>query len=367
MSQDRTGPRRNEMGREGKKSAVTTWRKTPHVDAAAARTSSKSQGKKAEAPRKGAAKNGKVSEAGRWSNLWRLHRQFGRESLQRLLATPAASLMTVLVLGIALALPAALSLTLENLKTVAGNSNVTSARISLYLENQVSEKDARRMREDLLKDSGIAAAVYISPTQGLAEFEKYSGLGDALRLLDSNPLPGVIEVEASDSSPLAVSNLQNRLKRVDGVAELRVDSEWLKKLNAIVTLGDRILTGLSVLICLAVLLVVGNTIRLLVVNRRDEIRVIKLVGGSDGFVLLPFLYSGFWYGLAGGVLCWLIVACLWLAVSGPASDLATLYQSTFRPEFPGLNMTLLLIGGGAFMGVSGALLSSWRQLRDIDP
>ena len=360
-------PRANRPDRKG---AVTTWRKTAPVAAAESGKSSKKSKSSpvTEKPVKsGAKKSGESSALIHWKTLSRLHQQIGKEALGRILATPIASLMTVLVLGIALSLPAALSMTLDNLRTAVGGGEVTSVRVSLYLKSGTDNAKASRMREDLASDKAIAKAIYISPTQGLAEFEKYSGLGEALRLLDQNPLPGVIEVEPVDTSPLAVGNLQNRLVRMGGVEEARVDSEWLKRLNAILTLGGRILTGVTLLIVAAVLLAVGNTIRLLVLNRRDEIRVIKLVGGSDGFVILPFLYSGFWYGLVGGVLAWLIICMLWLTLSGPASQLATLYQSTFRPGFPGLGMTLLLVVGGAGMGIIGALLASWRQLRDIDP
>ena len=353
-------PARNRPDRKG---AVTTWRKTASVGATNSR---RKPAPKEKTPRK-IGSSSADSAASHWKHLWLLHRQVGKDALARMLVTPVASLMTILVLGIALSLPAALSMTLDNLRTVAGSGDMTSVKVSLYLGNRIDDAAAVRIREELARDKAIAKAVYISPAQGLAEFEKYSGLGAALQLLDGNPLPGVIEVEPADTSPLAVSNLQNRLVRMTGIEEVRVDSEWLKRLNAILSLGDRVMTGLTGLICIAVLLAVGNTIRLLVVNRQEEIRVIKLVGGSDGFVILPFLYSGFWYGLAGGVLAWLVVFVGWLTISGPAGQLATLYQSTFRLDAPGLGLTTVLIGGGAAMGVIGALLASWRQLIDIDP
>ena len=240
-------------------------------------------------------------------------------------------------------------------------------RLSLYLEKGVNQSRASSIREDLASDPAVRKATYISPERGLKEFEKYSGLGEALSLLSSNPLPGVIEIEPIDTSSLAVSNLQNRLVHIGGIQEVRVDSEWLKRLNAMLELGNRILNGVTLLIVTAVVLAVGNTIRLLVANRRDEIRVTKLVGGSDGYVMLPFLYSGFWYGLLGGVLGWIMTACLWLLVSQPATHLASLYHNAFRPSFPGMDITLLLVVGGALMGVLGALLACWRQIRAIDP
>ncbi|WP_281645859.1 permease-like cell division protein FtsX [Parendozoicomonas sp. Alg238-R29] len=353
-----------------RKAAVTTWRKTPPSQSV---PESKKKPPQKKTPGRKTASRGKAqkghtsSALGHWKILIALHRKVARDALSRILETPLASLVTVLVLGVAMSLPAALSMTLDNLRDVAGSSQVTSVRVSLYLASRITDDQASRMREDLASDQAIKRVIYISPSQGLAEFEKYSGLGEALRLLDNNPLPGVLEVEPKDSSPLAVSNLKNRLIRMGGVDEVRVDSDWLKRLNAMLTLGDRILTGVSILIFLAVLLAVGNTIRLLVVNRKDEIRVVKLVGGSDGFVILPFLYSGFWYGLLGGLLASVMASALWFAVSGPAQELASLYQSSFRPSFPGLEICLTLMLTGMVMGVLGAFLSSWRQLRHIDP
>ncbi len=306
-------------------------------------------------------------KAGTWKSFWRLNWRMGSDALKRLALTPVASLMTIMVLGVALALPASFSVMLANLKMAAGGENIASARVSLYLDSGIDDKQALRLCADLMRDTAIQSAVYISPSKGLADFEEYSGLGEALRLLENNPLPGVIEVEPKDTSPLAIDSLKNRLKRTGGVVEVRVDSAWLKRLDAMLELGERVLIGLSLLICAAVLLIIGNTIRLLVVSRSDEIRVIKLVGGSDAFVILPFLYSGLWYGLAGGVLCWLIISSLWFMVSGPATELAVLYQSSFRPGPPDSTTSLLLIGGGALMGILGAWLASWRQLRQIAP
>ncbi len=353
---------RNRPDRSERKSAVTTWRRTPPAGGDTGSTARSTTGPAAGSARRKTAS----SSAQHWQTLFALHRQVSREALVRILATPVASLMTILVLGIALAFPAALSMTLENLQEASGNASAI-VRVSLYLDSKTSDARALDLRRELQKDPAIREVVYISPRQGLMEFEKYSGLGQALKLLDDNPLPGVLEVEPVETAPLAVSNLKNRLVRLGGVEEVRLDDIWLKRLHAIVTLGERVLNGLITLVVLAVLMAVGNTIRLLVVNRQDEIRVIKLVGGSDGFVILPFLYSGFWYGLLGGLLAWLMTAGLWFLVAGSANAVATLYQSTFQMNFPDLLTFIVLVSGSALLGVVGAFATTWRQLRHIDP
>ena len=349
-------------GKPERKSAVTTWRRTAPTGAALVAESSAPK----KTNRKVAKKKSSGSSAQHWKTIFALHKQVAKEALSRMLVTPVASLMTILVLGITLALPATLSMTLDNLQVAAGNTS-SVVRLSLYLDANVSNSKALALKQDLQADPAVRQVTYISPKQGLAEFEKYSGLGQALKLLDENPLPGVLDVAPKDTTPLAVSNLQNRLVRLGGVDEVRVDNEWLKRLHAMLELGERALNGLTTLVVLAVLLAVGNTIRLLVVNRKDEIKVIKLVGGSDSFVMLPFLYSGLWYGLLGGVLAWVVTAGLWFMVAGSANALASLYQSSFQMNFPDLGTTCTVIFGSVLLGVTGAFFTSWRQLRDIDP
>ena len=208
--------------------------------------------------------------------------------------------MTILVLGLALALPAGLYLTLDTFRLALGEGEPGSVRLALYLKQGTTDEQARTLRKQLAQDLAVLEAAYISPEQGAEDFRRHSGLGETLDLLDVNPLPGVIELEPADTAPQAVQRLHERLQGLPGISQVRVDTVWLERLSALLDLGDRLLQGGGLLVGLMLVLAVGNTIRLLVVNRRDEIRVIKLVGGSDGFVILPFLYTGFWYGLMGG-------------------------------------------------------------------
>lgn len=307
------------------------------------------------------------SETGNWKQVFRLHRLMGAQALQRMRLAPLSSFMTILVLGITLSLPTALSIALDNLKAVIGDEAVGSVRISLYLEKDVTESDASRLRSEVLRNRNVASAIYVSPEQGLQEFEQYSGLGNVLSLLNENPLPGIIEVEPKDITPLVIKNLQLSFGRYSGVEDVRVDSAWLKRLNVLLDLGERTLIGLSLMIGLTALLIIGGITHLLVVSRRDEIQVVKLVGGSDGYVMLPFLYSGFWYGLLGGTTCWLIVLGFWIALSQPMVELSTLYQNPFQPAYPSLELLGALAGGTALIGITGSWLASWRQLRLIEP
>ncbi|GEM_PF-94951 len=350
------------VGRVERKAAVTTWRKPRPLEERVRKDSLDAQ---VRAARKTARPGRSALEDWRW--LAQLHRRTGRDALTRILVTPLASLMTVLVLGLALALPAGLCVVLDAFRLVLGEGHAGSVRLTLYLEQGVSDERARDMKTQLAQDPAVLQAIYITPEQGAEDFRRYSGLGSALDLLDVNPLPGVIELEPVEAAAEAVQNLHERLKTLSGVSQVRLDTVWLERLVALLEVGERLLQGGGALIGLMLLLVVGNTIRLLVANRRDEIRVIKLVGGSDGFVLLPFLYTGFWYGLTGGCLAWLITAALRFLVSDSMAQLAGLYHVPFQPGLPDWHLSLFLLAGGCAVGVLGALLAAWSQIRRIRP
>lgn len=345
-----------------RKPAVTTWQKTRPLED---RVRKKSLDAQVRAVRRSARPGRSALED--WKSLVQLHRRTGRDALTRMLLTPLASLMTILVLGLALALPAGLYLTLDTFRLALGEGEPGSVRLALYLKQGTTDEQARTLRKQLAQDLAVFQAVYISPEQGAADFRRHSGLGETLDLLDFNPLPGVIELEPADTAPQAVQRLHERLQGLPGISQVRVDTVWLERLSALLDLGDRLLQGGGLLVGLMLVLAVGNTIRLLVVNRRDEIRVIKLVGGSDGFVILPFLYTGFWYGLMGGALAWLMTTLLRWLVADTLEQLAGLYHMTLRSALPQWELALFLLAGGCVIGVLGALLTAWFQIRRIRP
>ena len=360
-------------GRKGRVRALTTWRQ-PSTDKAPSEpvkavekttdkpveTHSKPKASKASRSATRARAPGVGNE-----NFWHLHKRVCGDAIRRLYRMPLSSTMIVLVLGIALSLPSTLFLALDNIGSLAGGQSV-SARITLYLKQDVNDSQGMQLRKELLKDAGVADASYISSTRALQQFEQQSGLGDAVRLLDKNPLPGAVVVTPRNTGSLATNNLRIRLERLGQVDSVRLDQTWLERLNAMLALGDRILKALTLLVSIAVFLAIGNTIRMLVADRRDEIRVLRLVGGSDGYIMMPFLYTGFWYGLLGGVAAWVVTGVLFLMLSGLVANLAGLYGSGYRLSFLGLSGTLALVIAGMVLGVAGAGLSSWRQLRAID-
>ena len=303
----------------------------------------------------------------RFSSWFAHHQLTAVETLVKLLANPASALLTWLVVAIALTLPGALWMTLDNMEQLSGRFQA-SGRITLYLEPQASIEAGQQLMERIAALPDVESASFIDSDSALDDFRTNSGLQQALEFLPENPLPAVILVEP----PLGlqadeVNRLAEQLAAYQIVDSIQLDMAWVERLLAMLALGERLIWVLGVLLALAILLVVGNTIRLAIAARVDEIRVIKLVGGTNAYVRRPFLYTGLWYGLVGGLLAWILLASCWLLLSGPVDELARLYGSGFelKPLSAGAAMALLL--SAMLLGWLGAWWSVARHLDQIEP
>jgi cell division transport system permease protein len=274
--------------------------------------------------------------------------------------------MTWMVIGIALALPAILYILLANISNFSGGLD-GKPRVSLYLTGKTDEQSAISLAKKLKEGPDITETRYITADGALAEFQEETGLGDILDSLPSNPLPSVIEVEFGAISPADIKLRVNQLESMPEVESVSVDLEWIERLLAILAVGERLVTALSVFLGLGVLLAIGNTIRLAIENRRAEIEVVKLVGGTDGFVRRPFLYLGFWYGLGGAIIAWLMVQGSLAFLSVPIDRMILSYDEEF--VLSGLDMleSTFLLGFGCTLGIAGAALAVGRHLHQIEP
>lgn len=287
-------------------------------------------------------------------------------SLGRLARTPGGTLLTVTAIGIALALPAGLNVLVQNASSLSSRWD-SAAEIALYLDRSVTDTQAAQMIEGVRQRSGVASAVLITREQALAEFRASSEFGAALDLLDDNPLPAVIMVQPADVSPPALDRLLQSLQAITLVEQAKLDREWLQRLQAVLQLIKRGLMIIFIMLGVAVAVVVGNTIRLDIQSRRKEIQVMKLVGGSDAFIRRPFLYSGFWYGLAGGLFAVILITGTILLMGGPFKDMIALFGSSYRLQGLGATGSLQLLLAGALFGWLGSWLAVGRHLKDIEP
>lgn len=296
------------------------------------------------------------------------HRRVAGDSLRRLLRSPLQSTLTCLVVAIALALPAALYLALLQFQNL-GASWQAQPHISVFLQPGTGDAQAQKLAEQLLGYVEVEAVDYISPEQALVEFQEYSGLGNVVETLDENPLPGVLVVRPTEfaTDPAQLELLRDRLAQEALAEDVRLDMDWVRRLHQMMIIGERLVMAMAGVLSLGVLLVIGNTIGLAIESRRDEIVVVKLVGGTDAFVRRPFLYTGFWYGFGGGLLAWILLAAGVYWLSGPVSRLAELYQSAFRLQGLGLQESLLIIFGSGALGLTGAALAVSKHLHAIEP
>ncbi len=277
------------------------------------------------------------------------------------------SLMTAGVIGIALALPAAFLVLLDNIQALAGGWR-GQPHASLFLKRDLDAEQVTRLAQQIGARKGVIDVRIITPEQGLEELRELSGFRQVLALLPRNPLPPVIEVEPIGAlNPAQVDSLIDELAALPSVVRIRLDRDWLRRLHAILYLFERGTWVVAALLGITVILVVGNTIRLDIENRRDEIVIVKLIGATDAFVRRPFLYSGLWHGLAGGLLACLLVETGRLLLTDPASHLASLYGSRFELTGLGFSGGFTLLGCGAFLGLVGSRLAVGRHLSAIEP
>lgn len=286
----------------------------------------------------------------------------------RLARAPVATAFTLLVIAIALTLPSTLALAIQSLSGVTGELS-GAVDISVYFKQDVPLEKARQLASSLRQRSGIARVDLIPADEALKQFREQSGFGAALDVLEGNPLPHALDVRPKPDAadPEHMESLRRYLVAWPEVELVQVDSEWVQRLNAILDLLRRLVLGTAALLGVGVLAVVGNTIRLEIYNRRAEIEVTKLVGGSNAFVRRPFLYTGLFYGVLGALLA---AALVWLALyllDDPVSRLARTYGSSFQLMLPRLRELGMLVGAGALLGIVGAWLAAARHLARIEP
>ncbi len=304
----------------------------------------------------------------RFKMLLRLHRLEAKRGISDILNNPFSNFMTVLVIAIALALPAGLQILLENGKNLSQNWDGAS-RISLFLEIDVSDSRINQLTRQLRQNLAVENVEVISPEKALVDFTAQSGFADALAELGTNPLPPTLIVTPTSefADPKASEELLKEFKKLQNVELAQLDLDWVKKLFALIKLAEKAAAALGLALGLAVLLIVGNTIRLSVQNRREEIEVVKLVGATDAFIRRPFLYTGFWYGLFSGMLCWIILQFSIFWLEEPVSELAGLYQSQYSIAGLSFSQSIQLILISCGLGLLGSWLSVGRHIRQIEP
>lgn len=289
-------------------------------------------------------------------------------SLGRLLRSPFSAVMTLSVLSIAVSLAGGFYLFVANVQQFTGNLE-SSNQISLFLKLEIADKKGNELALRIRDNPKIQGVNVITKQQALKEFQAYSGFGDALKALNKNPLPTVIQIIPKNTLEHQndVETLLNELNRLPEVDFAQLDMQWVKRLQSIMELARRGTGLLSFLLAIAVLFITGNTIRLELQNRKDEVLIAKLVGATHSFIQRPFLYTGFWYGFLAGIVAWILIAAMVLILRNPMERLSGLYNSDFSVLFLNFTESLVLVSISSFLGIAGALIVLVYQLHQLKP
>ena len=288
-----------------------------------------------------------------------------KSALRRLATSPLNTLLSLVVIGAALALPAAGWVVLDNLQHLAGNTSRTQ-QISVFMATDASRKDVAEV-ESRLRDIAAGEWRFVSREDALKRMQATEGMAEIVAGLHKNPLPDAFFVEPADPQPETLERLAAIFKSWPKVAHVQLDSAWSKRFDAFLRIGKLAVTLLAGLFAGALIAVTFNTIRLQILAQAAEIEVAKLIGATDGFIRRPYYYFGALQGILGGLIAMLLVSAAVAVLSGPVSQLASLYATAFRLHGLGLDHSLLLLGVGALLGWLGAQLSVGLYLRQIEP
>ncbi|MDC5838586.1 permease-like cell division protein FtsX [Vibrio europaeus] len=320
----------------------------------------------------GTNKRNKNANASRAKNrvkkdsFFTVHFKQARLSLAEFWQRPLGNILTLAVISMALAMPSALYLLGKNIS--AASTNVTSpSQVSAYIEERTPEARIMVLKDELETSLDVAKVEYISPQQGLDDLSQYSGFEQALSLLDDYALPGVLVITPSQDDKQAIKRLAERVANEEGITDVRLDEDWLTRLDAIKNLVSGIVITLSVLMLGSVFLIVGNTLRFNVLANKEEIQTMKLIGATNSYILRPYLYSGMWFGLLGAITAWVLTAVITVLLNSSVEKLALLYDSHFRLVGLSWDESLLLVMLGTFLGCLAAKVSAQRHLKEIEP
>jgi cell division transport system permease protein len=295
------------------------------------------------------------------------HASMSLGALGRLSRQPFASLMIILVIGVTLALPAAINVVIKNAQSVSGSWD-NALDFSVYLKLDLTVSEAEGLARLIGQRADIASVDLITADEALAEFKQQSGFGAALDQLGNNPLPHALVVRPSPGNTSAsLSLLQEEIGNLPETDLVQVDTEWVQRFHAILDIVRQALAIGAALLGLAIVVIIGNTIRLDIENRREEIEVTKLIGASNAFVRRPFLWTGFWYGLLGGSCALLLVQYGLYLLRDPVARLAGLYQGSITVTTLGAVESLAIIGTAVFLGLLASWVTAARHMRRIEP
>ena len=315
------------------------------------------------------SKTGSKDNFNKSLNVWMSqHAQAVLSSLGQIQRNLAGNLFSIAVIGISLALPAGFYLVLDNTQRAMEHWD-GNIQMALYLKPEITNARADDLRQELADHPLIEQISLITKEQALEEYKQFSGFGDALDALEENPLPSMLllQPKLEAISVEQGETLLTELGKLTEVESAQFDRQWVNRLIVILHMLKRAVLILSTLLSVAVLLIIGNTIRLSIISKRSEIAINKLFGATNAYIQRPFLYSGLIFGVAGSGLAWILLIISTLIMEYPVTQLAILYNSDFRLHGLNFKELLVLVGIGGSLGLLGSWIAIGRNIRETDP
>ncbi|MEZ8991183.1 permease-like cell division protein FtsX [Vibrio breoganii] len=297
---------------------------------------------------------------------FRSHYRVAKGSLHDIAQRPLGNLFTLAVIAIVLALPSSLYVVAKNILDAAEQVSQPAA-VSAYLQEGTPEARIMLIKDQLEGDQAIASVEYISSQQGLQDLSSHSGFNDAISLLDDYALPALLVIHPAQASDTTQQHILDLANAVEVFTDVRVDQDWLQRFDAIKALSSALALALACMMLVAVVLIIGNTMRFNVLARKEEIQVMKFLGATNSFILRPYLYTGMWFGLLGSLFAWLITLALSLFLGSTVQSVASLYDSSFILSPLSFDESIILLLIGSFLGLFAAQASARRHLSEIEP
>lgn len=292
------------------------------------------------------------------------HRDALLLALRRLGATPINSLLSLLAVGVALALPAGGQMLLANALHLAGTSSAVP-QISIFMAGNAERRAATEIGARLAKFGGVKQVQFLPREETLARMKNNPGLRDVIEVLPANPFPDAFVVTAADDRPEAMEKLAVEFRQWPKVEHVQLDSAWVRRLDALLKLGRTAVLLLGALLGAGLIAISFSIIRMQVLTHRAEIEVSALLGATDGFIRRPFLYYGVLLGAGGGIVAWLLVGAAALWLRAPLGELVRLYDLTLVLQPLDARDSAVLLGFAAGLGWLGAMISLRQQLRQF--
>jgi cell division transport system permease protein len=282
-------------------------------------------------------------------------------ALHRLAAAPVNSLLSLLAIGVALALPAGGQMLLANALHLAGTTSAVP-QISIFMTGNAERRASAEIESRLGKYGGVKQVQFLPREETLTRMKANPGLRDVIEALPANPFPDAFVVTAADDRPEAMERLAVEFRQWPKVEHVQLDSAWVRRLDALLKLGRTAVMMLGVLLGAGLIAISFSVIRMQVLIHRAEIEVSRLLGATDGFIRRPFLYYGVLLGLGGGIVAWLLVGAAAWWLRAPLGELVRLYDLTLVLQSLDERDSALLLGFAAGLGWLGAMISLRQHL-----